>query len=264
MSVYNYQMPAACETALNSPTIPNPAAAMKSKKKTASPSPHKPVKVRRTQAERTATMRSRIIQAAISSLSEIGYSATSTNIVAKRAGVSRGAMTHHFASKIDLMISIIDYVFNLDMEFYTRELAKFTTERERTIGMIDLAWKAFSSPGGLAVLHIMMAGPGDEELKKRLPAEMTRIANLADNIRRPGIARSTNERAVITAAVVLHRAALRGLAIELLSGTSATKIDAGLKLLKEYTAHFFDVVNAQSKTKDSKNPNEAGAKAAVS
>jgi AcrR family transcriptional regulator len=235
--------------------IPNSAAAMKSKKKSASPAPRKPVKVRRTQAERTATMRSRIIQAAISSLAEIGYSATSTNIVAKRAGVSRGAMTHHFASKIDLMISIIDYVFNQDMEFYTRELAKFTTERERTIGMIDLAWKAFSSPGGLAVLHIMMAGPGDEELKKRLPAEMTRIADQADNIRRPGVARGPYDR-LIGAAVVLHRAALRGLAIELLSGTSAAKIEAGLKLLKEYTAYFFDVVNAQSKTKDAKGQQE--------
>lgn len=223
---------------------------MKSKKKSApttSQAPRKPAKIRRTQAERTATMRRRIIQAAIASLAEIGYSATSMNIVAKRAGVSQGAMTHHFTSKVELMISIIDHVFHEDMDYYTRELAKFATERDRTLGMIDLAWKAFSSPGGLAVLHIMMAGPGDEELKKRLPAEMTRIADQADSIRRPSIALGVQDRALISAAVVLHRAALRGLAIELLSGTSSAKISGALKLLKEYTAHFFDVITPRTK-----------------
>lgn len=223
---------------------------MKSKKKAApSAAPRKPVKLRRTQAERTATMRKRIIEAAIASLAEIGYSATSTNIVATRAGVSRGAMTHHFASKVDLMISVIDYVFHKDMEFYARELVKFANERERALGMIDLAWRALSGPGGLAVLHIMMAGPGDEELKKRLPAEMARINEQADSMRRPDAQFGAFDRALIGSAVVLHRAALRGLAIEMLSGTSQTKIDAGLKLLKDYLAYFGDVLLPRTKTK---------------
>ncbi len=215
------------------------------KSKSAAPSlvSAKPLKPRRTQAERSATTRRRIIDAAIGSLAETGYSATTMKVIWERAGVSQGAMTHQFASKVDLMVAIVDDVFQQDMEYYARELAKFTSERDRAIGIIDLAWKAFSSPGGLAVLHIMMAVPGDKELKKRLPGEIGRVAAQADHIRRAGIAGSPEDRALLGAAVVLHRAALRGIVIELLSGTSPTKINAARKLLKDYTAHFFDTIS---------------------
>ena len=223
---------------------------MKRKAKAATAASKAPARIRRTQAERTATMRSRIIHAAIASLAEIGYSATSTNIVARRAGVSRGAMTHHFASKVDLMIAIIETVFHEDLAYYSRELAKFTTDRERTLGLIDLAWKAFSSPGGLAVLHIMMAGPGDDELKKRLPFEMTRINEQADNLRRPNSVLGQSDRSLVASAVLMHRATLRGLAIEMLSGTSTAKIDSAIELLKTYCAYMLDVLAPQHGPKD--------------
>lgn len=58
---------------------------------------------RRSNAERSAETQERILEATLECLSEKGYAATSTNEVVRRAGVSRGALVHHFSSKSDLV-----------------------------------------------------------------------------------------------------------------------------------------------------------------
>ena len=49
---------------------------------------------RRSQAERTASMRARLIDAAVDFLNRLGYSATTLSTIAEAAGVSRGGMLH--------------------------------------------------------------------------------------------------------------------------------------------------------------------------
>ncbi|MGA8126368.1 MAG: helix-turn-helix domain-containing protein, partial [Mycobacterium sp.] len=58
-------------------------------------------RVRRTQAERSAAMRTRLLDATIECLVSYGYAGTTTPRVAERAGVTRGAQIHHFRSKED-------------------------------------------------------------------------------------------------------------------------------------------------------------------
>ena len=65
---------------------------------------------RRTQAERSATTRARILKAAVNCLYRNGYGATTTVSVAASAKVSRGAMLHHFPSKADLMLATLTHV----------------------------------------------------------------------------------------------------------------------------------------------------------
>ncbi len=69
----------------------------------------KPVE-RRSNAERSAETKERILEATLACLSEKGYAATSTNDVVKRAGVSRGALVHHFASKSELVAAAAVYL----------------------------------------------------------------------------------------------------------------------------------------------------------
>jgi AcrR family transcriptional regulator len=54
---------------------------------------------RLTQGERTARMRHRLLGATMDCLRENGFSGCSTNDVVKRAGVTRGALFHHFPTK---------------------------------------------------------------------------------------------------------------------------------------------------------------------
>ena len=69
---------------------------------------HSPKK-RRTQEERSAETKKRLLEATIDYLNELGYNKTGTVEIARRAGVSRGALVHHFPSKHDLIVATAEY-----------------------------------------------------------------------------------------------------------------------------------------------------------
>jgi AcrR family transcriptional regulator len=69
---------------------------------------------RRTQAERSATTRTAILQAARELFGRRGYAATGRDEIAARAGVTRGALYHHFASKAEVFAAVAEA---LDEEF---------------------------------------------------------------------------------------------------------------------------------------------------
>jgi len=66
---------------------------------------------RRTQAERSAETRERLLEAAAELISARGYARLRTADVADTAGVSRGAMLHHFPSKGALVVATLAHVF---------------------------------------------------------------------------------------------------------------------------------------------------------
>src|SRR6185369_6387055 len=66
---------------------------------------------RRTQAERSATTRARLLDATIACLHDLGYAGTSTPEIARRAGLSRGAQLHHFPTKAELVTSAVEHLF---------------------------------------------------------------------------------------------------------------------------------------------------------
>jgi len=71
-----------------------------------------PLPRRRTQAERTEETRRRILDAGAQVLAAKGYAGLRTAEVAEVAGVSRGAQTHHFPSKDDLVLAIVEHLFS--------------------------------------------------------------------------------------------------------------------------------------------------------
>jgi AcrR family transcriptional regulator len=63
---------------------------------------------RRTQAERSATTREALLTAAKDLFAEGGYAATGREQIAQRAGVTRGALYHHFSSKQALFRAVVE------------------------------------------------------------------------------------------------------------------------------------------------------------
>ena len=59
---------------------------------------------------RVARTRGKILDAVITSLDEVGYSECSINRVQTLAGVSRGALTHHFPSKEEMMVKTLEHL----------------------------------------------------------------------------------------------------------------------------------------------------------
>ena len=65
-------------------------------------------------------MRARLAKAAYEVIAKRGHSAFRTAAVAKQAGVSQGAQTHHFPTKDSLTLAAIDYAFATSSERSSR------------------------------------------------------------------------------------------------------------------------------------------------
>jgi len=63
-----------------------------------------------SQAERRAATRARIVEAAHRLFVERGFDDTTTTMILDGAGVSRGAMYHHFSSKEDVFAAVFESV----------------------------------------------------------------------------------------------------------------------------------------------------------
>src|SRR5205085_9670279 len=66
---------------------------------------------RRTQAERRAETRGRLLDATLECLAELGYAGTTTTEVVRRAGLSRGAQVHDFPTKAELVVAAVEHLF---------------------------------------------------------------------------------------------------------------------------------------------------------
>jgi AcrR family transcriptional regulator len=125
---------------------------------------------RRTQEERSAHTRQLLIRAAVQILQELGYSYLTISRVADRAGLTNGAMQHHFASREELVVAIIDAVYPvLEIPFADLKPQNRTLE-ERVGACVDLLWQIYSRPEYLVVWDIAFGTRGDAHLSARLKA----------------------------------------------------------------------------------------------
>ena len=65
---------------------------------------------RRTQAERSAATRGALVRAARELFARDGYAATGREAIVERAGVTRGALYHHFADKEALFRAVFEQI----------------------------------------------------------------------------------------------------------------------------------------------------------
>lgn len=141
-----------------------------------------PKPVRRTQAERSAAMRERILKATIHNLHVHGYAATTTLLVAKQAKVSRGAMLHHFPTKVELMLFVVQAVYEDEIALYRERLAAIDDLEQRQKMLPMIVWDVLSRPAGVAVLEVLQGSRSDPVLAKQLAPLQAQIER--DSIQR--------------------------------------------------------------------------------
>jgi len=66
---------------------------------------------RRTHAERTAETRGAIMHAVVESIAEVGFKRTTASEIARRAGVTWGAVQHHFGGKDGILVAVLEDSF---------------------------------------------------------------------------------------------------------------------------------------------------------
>jgi AcrR family transcriptional regulator len=119
--------------------------------------------VRRTQAERTAETRRRILDAVVESIAEVGFQRTTATEIARRAGVTWGAVQHHFGDKDGILVAVVEDSFNR----FAARLADIpesgSSLRERVELFVDRAWAHFSSPEYRSTFEILLNALGRDE-----------------------------------------------------------------------------------------------------
>ena len=118
---------------------------------------------RTPQSERTAAMRLRLMEATVESLVELGWSGTSTTVVSRRAGVSRGAQLHHFPTKQALVVGAVEHLTERRRDELTRAALELP-EQGRTKAVLDVLAAQFTSPVFFAALELWVAARTDAEL----------------------------------------------------------------------------------------------------
>ncbi|MET0449745.1 MAG: TetR/AcrR family transcriptional regulator, partial [Aeromicrobium sp.] len=108
---------------------------------------------RTPQAERTRAMRLRLMEATVDCLVELGWAGTTTTLVSRRAGVSRGAQLHHFPSKQTLVVAAVEHLTDRRRDEMRVSAASLPAER-RTRGVLDILASHFVSPVFFAALEL--------------------------------------------------------------------------------------------------------------
>ncbi|HET6911402.1 MAG TPA: TetR/AcrR family transcriptional regulator [Mycobacteriales bacterium] len=120
---------------------------------------------RRTQAERTASTRAALLDATVDTLVDKGYRRTTTTDVARRAGVSPGALLHHFPTKANLLAAAVGHLFDQRLTDFGKVMADLPESAARGDAAIDVLWSMFSGPTFTAWLELWVAARTDPELR---------------------------------------------------------------------------------------------------
>lgn len=119
------------------------------------------------QQRKSAQTRIAILEAAIECLSKYGYARTTTQLIAQVAEISRGAMLHHYATKQELIASVIDYTFYKRMEIFLGGITSLTDEqRVRDIAGVERYWESLLTREFAAYIELLMAARTDDELRE--------------------------------------------------------------------------------------------------
>lgn len=130
------------------------------------------------QAQKSAKMRDVILDAALDCFINIGYASTTTAKIAERAGVSRGAMLHHFPSKTELIQAAVEYLHDKLVALYSSNIEKITHDLpvdERNRRGLQGYWKYLSSDLFIAYHELCVAGRTDPELQHILEDSIARF-----------------------------------------------------------------------------------------
>ena len=131
---------------------------------------NKPAPGKNWQQTKSALTRNAILDAAIDCFYELGYANTTTENIANKAGVSRGAMLHHFPTRFDLIKATVLSLNKRRLDMFQTEEAtvqKGATHTRVDEG-IDTYWRQLNSPEFIVFQELRVAARTDKELAKVL------------------------------------------------------------------------------------------------
>jgi AcrR family transcriptional regulator len=192
---------------------------------------------RRSQQDRTAETREKLIRAAVESICQLGYAHATTSLIAERASLSRGALQHQFGTRLDLLFAVLDHLSDEMLRHTQRLPAAGLTLGERIDAILKKYWEIYSGPTFMAVLHVFIGAGAEPGVYKKLRNHITDIYRINDRIWHAAFSDVQMPPARLAAARKVVLASLRGLAVGKFLGISGDEREE-LKLLREVLGHL--------------------------
>ena len=119
------------------------------------------------QAQKSAATRNLILDAAITCFIDMGYAMTTTAKISNKAGLSRGAMLHHFPSKSVLIQAAVEYLHKRRLDAFKGAVSQIPEDNpnERIRAGINVYWQHLTSPLFVAFHELSVAARTDQELR---------------------------------------------------------------------------------------------------
>ncbi len=130
-----------------------------------------------TQLERATETRTKLLEATLQSVLDVGYANTTTRRVAELAGVSQGAQSHHFPHRVDLVAAAVEHLAEQRTAAFQDVATDLPEEPiDRLSAILDLLWADLSSWAFTVFVKLWIAAADDLELYERLVPVEDRLA----------------------------------------------------------------------------------------
>ncbi|WP_338618925.1 TetR/AcrR family transcriptional regulator [Pigmentiphaga sp. CHJ604] len=137
---------------------------------------------RRTQANRSRDARERLLAATIEVLMRSGYNGLTTKEVARCAGMSNGALMHHYATKAELVVAATAEIYEESIRRGQRE-AHTPEAIDRPIeGFIKDCWSVYFDWPFIAAIEVIMVARTDPDLMSKILPVMERYRSSTNTL----------------------------------------------------------------------------------
>ena len=129
----------------------------------------------RTQQQRREETVARLLEACIATIIEVGYARASAAVIAKRAGVSVGALFRHFDTMGDFMAATASEVLRRQLESFTKrvtEIPAMPASQPALEAALAILRDITSGPTNAVVYELLIAARTDEKLRDTLHHEL--------------------------------------------------------------------------------------------
>lgn len=174
-------------------------------------------KKRKTQEERSRETINRLIEATLDSLQEYGYHGVSLAKIIEKAGVTKGAWSHHYNCKTELIAHAADHMLEGAIENGRNVLPtlKDIPEEERLAQVLDYFWENFEQGKRRDVwVEVYIASRTDISLRKYLEPVIQRFHDSLNKVWREYFVLINSEDGSVETVMNLFMYMTRGMAIQ--------------------------------------------------
>ena len=124
--------------------------------------------------DRSRATRQRLLEAVVTCLATKGYEASTMSVIAAEAGISRGAVQHHYPTREDLVLAALRYIFDERKATIESSVIPARTGRARVHAVVALMVEVYGGDLFRAALQVWTVAAADPHLRDAvLPMERT-------------------------------------------------------------------------------------------